>query len=303
MTSYPLNFTAHEVRSPPWGQKVIEALNLIAANKNDIEEKMRTLSVQSPSPIARADGKPDTEFSKARTAVHMVLAAFQKQEDEELSARVGRKNCQVMDRLAKMQAYKRESIMTIRGSYGINTLATKAADKFHNFAKEYCQMDFDETGNAANMDSQIKMTILPASDQVPLLSCRVIHGGSPGMCYLSYHELLLVTQSIPLVGGNYLNLVLLNDIELEIRSKGNKSRLNPMPSMIMVKRKDDKKELFSFRPSTGAHLFKDFVEIIQDIATESPDAVNFSSQGGLLNMLNEKSAAEDAALTQNVEEC
>ena len=47
-----------------------------------------------------------------------MLAAFQKQEDEELSARLGRKNVQVMDRLAKMQAHKRESIVTIRDAYG-----------------------------------------------------------------------------------------------------------------------------------------------------------------------------------------
>jgi hypothetical protein len=161
LTSYPLNFTPNEgafnlfsvhlipdvqliirsfknkVTSPPWGQKVIEALNLIAAksssNKNGIEEQMNKLAVQSTPNDAFSHS--ETEFSKAKDAVYMILTAFQKQEDEELSARVGRKNCQVMDRLAKMQAYKRESIMTIRGSYGINTLATKAADKFHTHAK------------------------------------------------------------------------------------------------------------------------------------------------------------------------
>jgi len=123
-----------------------------------------------------------------------------------------------------------------------------------------------------------------------------MHGGSAGVCYLTYHELLLVTQSIPLVGGNYLNLVLLNEIEVEVRSKGKKSRLNPMPSILVVKKRNGGEELFSFRPSTGAHLFKDFVDIIQGIAGESPDAVNFSSTGGLKSMFDEKNLVAKAAL-------
>jgi hypothetical protein len=162
-------------------------------------------------------------------------------------------------------------------------------------SKEYCKIELDDA-ETTTVNSQMKMTILPASDQVPLLTCRVMHGGSAGTCYLTYHEILLVTQSIPLVGGNYLNLVPLNDVEVEVRSKGKKSRLNPMPSVLIVKRKDDGKEVFSFRPSTGAHLFKDFVDIIQDIAHESPDAVNFSSRGGLLKMFDEKNSVAEAAL-------
>lgn len=43
------------------------------------------------------------EFDRAQEAVSIVLSAFHKQEDEELSARLCRKNVQVMDRLAKMQ--------------------------------------------------------------------------------------------------------------------------------------------------------------------------------------------------------
>ncbi len=283
-----------KVTSPPWGQKVIEALNQIAvklsSHKNEDEELNE--KVKQVSPISANIGS-ESEFSKAKNAVCKVLTAFQKQEDEELSARVGRKNCQVMDRLAKMQAYKRESVMTVRGSYGINPLATKAADRFHAYAKEYCKLEADEMHNT---ESQMKMTIISASDQVPLLSCRVMHGGSAGVCYLTYHELLLVTQSIPLVGGNYLNLVLLNEIEVEVRSKGKKSRLNPMPSILVVKKRNGGEELFSFRPSTGAHLFKDFVDIIQGIAGESPDAVNFSSTGGLKSMFDDKNLVAKAAL-------
>jgi hypothetical protein len=36
-----------------------------------------------------------------------------------------------MDRVAKVQAFVAECIMTVRGSYGINMLATQAAEEFH----------------------------------------------------------------------------------------------------------------------------------------------------------------------------
>ena len=58
------------------------------------------------------------EFQRSRDAVALVVCAFSKQDDEEQSARLERKNIQVMDRLAKMQAHKRVSILTIRDSYG-----------------------------------------------------------------------------------------------------------------------------------------------------------------------------------------
>ena len=48
----------------------------------------------------------------------MVLEAFQRQDDEELAARLQRKNLQIMDRLSKMQALKRESVIILRDSYG-----------------------------------------------------------------------------------------------------------------------------------------------------------------------------------------
>ena len=94
-----------EESCPPWGQKVVEALNRVTADS----------STANSGPITSQE---NNEFQEARKAVTAVLAAFQKQEDEELSARLGRKNVQVMDRLAKMQAHKRESIVTIRDSYG-----------------------------------------------------------------------------------------------------------------------------------------------------------------------------------------
>ena len=57
-------------------------------------------------------------FEHAMQAVSLVVAAFQRQHDVEQGSRLGRKNMQVMDRLAKMQAHKRNSILKIRDSYG-----------------------------------------------------------------------------------------------------------------------------------------------------------------------------------------
>ena len=59
-----------------------------------------------------------SSYELSDKSIQMVLQAFQQQDDEEQGARLGRKNVQVMDRLAKMQAHKRTSIAAIRDSYG-----------------------------------------------------------------------------------------------------------------------------------------------------------------------------------------
>jgi hypothetical protein len=57
-------------------------------------------------------------FEPASKAVSSVVAAFQRQDDEEQSARLGRKNLQVMDRLAKMQAHKKNLLLKLASEYG-----------------------------------------------------------------------------------------------------------------------------------------------------------------------------------------
>jgi len=64
------------------------------------------------------DGNHLSSFERAMQSVSFVVAAFQRQHDVEQGSRLGRKNMQVMDRLAKMQAHKRNSILKIRDSYG-----------------------------------------------------------------------------------------------------------------------------------------------------------------------------------------
>lgn len=84
---------------PPWGPEVKKVLEKISNE-------------------ARNDGTRLSSFERAKRAVSLLVAALQRQNDVEQGARLGRKNMQVMDRLAKMQAHKRNSILKIRDSYG-----------------------------------------------------------------------------------------------------------------------------------------------------------------------------------------
>jgi hypothetical protein len=85
--------------TPPWGPEVAKAIEDIAKENPD----------QNGS---------KTSLDQAEEAVLMIVCAFHRQNDAEQGARLGRKNMQVMDRLAKMQAHKRNSIERIKNSYG-----------------------------------------------------------------------------------------------------------------------------------------------------------------------------------------
>ena len=125
---------------------MVEALNIIASEKTsigNIEQEMNAVQIKDKC----VEENAINEFKRTKDAVSRVLTAFQKQYDEELSARLGRKNCQVMDRLAKMQAFRRELIVTIRGSFGINSLATKAAQRFHDYAKDFLKASSKRNNN------------------------------------------------------------------------------------------------------------------------------------------------------------
>ena len=79
--------------------------------------EMNEETTKNPPEISSTSANKRTDFYKATDAVSMVSSAFQRQFDEEQSARLGRKNLQVMDRLAKMLAHKRNCIAKIRDAY------------------------------------------------------------------------------------------------------------------------------------------------------------------------------------------
>lgn len=93
--------------TPPWGPEVAKALQTISNNTSTPEHNN-----------ADVDGKNFPAFDEADEAILLTVCAFHRQNDTEQGARLGRKNMQVMDRLAKMQAHKRNSIAAISHSYG-----------------------------------------------------------------------------------------------------------------------------------------------------------------------------------------
>ena len=54
---------------------------------------------------------------EAHEAVHLVITALQLQGDEEMTARLSRKNREVMDRLNQVQEYKRGLLTSLRLAY------------------------------------------------------------------------------------------------------------------------------------------------------------------------------------------
>ena len=166
-----------------------------------------------------------------------------------------------------------------------NELATTAADEFHYYAEKY----FSKTEHELQ-------PYYPAPEQIPLLTFRILLGSSTGTCYITANQMLLVTQSIPILGGHSYYLVPLAEIELEVMPPST-SILNPLPAGLKVHRSYREKEsLFSFVPSISAKLLKNFIESLQVVLSESPEALKFSAKGGLLYIYDENQSVAKAAL-------
>jgi hypothetical protein len=251
LTAYPLDFTSPQSNCPPWGMKVMEALNRVSAMTS--EENTNEIPTKS-------------SYELGDEAIQMVLKAFQKQDDEEQGARLGRKNVQVMDRLAKMQAHKRASIGAIRDSYGRNLLVVQAADEFHIKAQQ--------ASSAADEKSP--------EDQVPLYKCSVLVRSSTGTLYVTSTQILFVTKFIPIVGGQKCTLFDLEGLEFGIQESSSSLLMSPLPTSISVTRGGE--ELYSFRPSHGAHRLVAFLKVVQAMANPDDEELTFSDRGGLLYM-------------------
>jgi len=136
---------------------------------------------------------------------------------------------------------------------------------------------------------------LAASDQVPLLSCRILLGHCHGTCYVSAHQMLLVTQLIPIIGESNVYLMSLSDIEIGVNPP-TKSLLNPLLASISVyQSQNDRKEILKFRPSLEAEMFKQFIDTVKAVSLENVESLKFSSKGGLLYMFDEKDKVAKAA--------
>ena len=156
-------------------------------------------------------------------------------------------------------------------------------------------MDKDSSNQSAD-DATEANSPFKASDQVPLLTTRIFCGRSPGTCFVTSHQMLFLTHHF--LGENEINTIDVSDIYVKV-NPASKSILNPLPTSISVYTESNgpkSEALITFRPSIGATMFKDFIDIVKAVEKESASTLQFSSRGGLLYMFDEKSSVAKAAL-------
>lgn len=243
INAYPLLFEDSEKTCPPWGESVLKVLTEIGSESKEFED----------------DASKPPHFNYAREAVMKVVNAFKTQLQIESDARFVQREQRVSDRMKEINSYLVDAIECVGGSYGLNIAATKAAEKIHACADDCIIMD------EYNRERTDRVKILPIEDQVPLLTCGVIVKGSPCTCYVTKHQLLLASKRSPLFEGKYFSIVQLNDINVFVKT-GKKTALKVIPSMIILKSSTDGSEICNFRPSTGAHLFQDFLNTVKQYA-------------------------------------
>jgi hypothetical protein len=229
LQEYPLEFVPPQVACPPWGSRVMEALNQIAA-------KTPTGDISEPE------------------AVQLVYQAFCKQDDEEHSARLGRKNAQIMDRLSKLQSHQQELIQTLKESFLVSEIAKEQASIY---AEKVTQLP------------------PPPEPQVPLLTFRISLGASSsGTCYVTATQIMFSTKSIPIIGSYNSQVFELDEVEFQVIQGVTSSLLNPFPHTMSVFQ--NHQQVYSFRPSVGPARLQTFLKVIQSFSWGD----EFSTLGG-----------------------
>lgn len=267
LSAYPFDFVPPQNVCPPWGTRVMEALNRVAAMSHDAGQPKQ--ASDGAAIAAEEKSSPDAEMSSndlAERAVQMVYDAFNKQDDEEYSARLARKNLQVMDRLAKMQAHQRASVQALSCA---QTAAAKAAvDDFWSKAQKATR-GLNSASNDADDGS-------PANGgpwrEVPLVKWNLGVGGSSGTCYITANQIMFTQPKIiPLLGYNKSTWFLLRDVEFTVLpSEG--TLLNPL-STVQVRQRGTGVDLYAFRPSHAAMRLK----AILDILRKESEAAEFAA--------------------------
>jgi hypothetical protein len=232
LDEYPLEYTPPQQACPPWGSLVMESLNIVA----------------SKTPTAEID---------VSEAVKLVYHAFTKQDDEEQGARLGRKNAQIMERLANMQSHQRALIRNIQDSHVYSQLASESASSFVNRAQK-----------ALNVGKEGHPIVI--REEVPLLDVKISMGASKsGRCYVTASQILFTTSYIPILGSTSSILFDLNQIKFEVETNPTSSLLNPFPNTINVILQSTQQVLYSFRPAMGPERFQIFMSVVQSFARES----------------------------------
>ena len=285
LSAYPLDFEPHESQCPPWGMKVMEALNKIQKSSSDPVGTETTPIDPNDVSLRKASGVSMSAagYRAARDAVALVSSAFSRQADDEQAARLGRKNTQVVDRLAKMQAHKRLTVLTLRSAYGKNPAATKAGDELNRRIEKYGPNSFEDEGEE-EVGDQALLSFFTPMDRVPLLRCGVAIGAATtGICYVTANEFVCITQVIPVLGSKRFWSIPIVDVDVVVNEVAS-TLMNPLGSDTITVRdlRTPEADGFTFTPALVANRFKAFVEVIRDVATEDPETLKLSERGGLM---------------------
>jgi hypothetical protein len=234
INEYPLTFTPPSASCPPWGLAVAEALNEVHAFAG-----LALPSVVSPWSTAGDAAKVSLDL--ASQAVDHVFAAFQKQDDEEKSARLERKNSQVLDRLAKMQSHQLASIYTLHNSSRLSDASARAADEL-----------------------KARSTIR----EVPLIRWSIMTGSATtGTCWVTANHIVFVTQLIPMIGGSRVKSFPIAELDFDCEETP-PSIINPLSITLVLRQQGQK--VYDFRPSTGGLRLKRFLDVVRSAAVDRP---------------------------------
>ena len=242
LTSYPLEHASPQGICPPWGLAVMEALNQVQVWVDDAG-KNKTFSLDRELPQAEIEASVQESTNLAARAVASVVAAFQKQDDEEKGARLQRKNRQVMERLSVMRKHQ-----------------TVSVDLLDQCTSDCAQRAADDLNTKSNIR------------EVPLLKCGVVAGSTTGTCIITRGHIVFITQFLPLLGmGQKVKVFSLKDVDFELVENA-PVFLKALPTIISLEQ--DGKEVYSFRPSAGGVRIKNFLDIVKSIACESKSVLS-----------------------------
>jgi len=302
LSAYPLDFEPPESQCPPWGIKVMEALNKIQKSSSDSVHSETTPIDPNDVSLRKAPGESRSAagYRAARDAVALVSSAFSRQADEEQAARLGRKNTQVVDRLAKMQAHKRLTVLTLRTTYGKNPAATKAGDELNRRIEKYGPKSLQGEGEE-EIEDQSLLSFFTPMDRVPLLRCGIAIGAATtGICYVTANEFICITQVIPVLGSKRFWSVPIVDVDIVVNEVAS-TLMNPLGSDTVTVRdlRAEEGEGFTFTPALVSKRFKAFVEVIRDVATEDPETLKLSDRGGLMYSSGDTAHKESALVSDS----
>ncbi len=249
LEDYPMEYTLPQVACPPWGNLVSQALNHVQA-------------------------KTPTNAIDAMSAVRMVYNAFVRQDDEEKSARLGRKNAQIMDRLATLQKHQRALVQDINEAHVYSDTAAREAAGFLTSAQQ-----------ATNSGRAGFPRVLQA--EVPLLSFRISQGASTsGTCYVTASQMLFVTSYIPILGASRSMLFDFQQIDFQVDESVPATLLNPFPSTMNIVIAGSDEVVFRFRPTISPARLLKFLKVIQNFANERQPS-EFSSVVDNMNVVQD----------------